>query len=332
MDDNALAEITMLSDEDKKDLAETILEELGLTVRSINKAGEMVIPCTVTGYHSDQNKHPTAALNYKKMLFHCLGCHSSGTVLWFVAETLGLGDSDKALQWVKERAGLHSVMDIGDLLRYFDHVYERPEAKPIPQYSPKTLLPWLMPDHVYFHQRGIDVMQALEFQLGYNPDSDSVVIPHYFNGVLVGWQTRKLSGFGPKYKNSTDFPRESTLYNYKPKIDPIVVESSMSVLRHDDKPYHLEATFGANVTDTQISLLAKHQRVYLWYDNDKAGWGATRSVCDRLGPSTDVWVVQSPWEQDPGDLPSTEFQRLVRDALPSALWSPPARLERYGHA
>lgn len=328
--DSVLTELTMLSDEDKKELAEKVLDELGISVRSINRAGEMVIPCTVTGYHNDQDKNPTAALNYRKLLFNCLGCEASGTLLWLVAETLGLEDSQKALSWVKDKADIEQVMDISDLLKYFEHVWERPEIKPIPTYSPQMLLPWLRPTHKYFGERHISVDTAMDFFLGYNPDTGSIVIPHFFNGDLVGWQTRRYRGSGPKYKNSTDFPRESTIYNYQKKSSTaIVVESAMSVLRHESEDFHLEATFGANVTDAQIALLAKHERVVLWMDNDKAGWAATHSMRDRLAPLTNVWAVQSHWKQDPGDLPSNTFQRLVRCALPASLWRTPEELDDF---
>lgn len=329
-----LDELTMLADEDKKEIVESILDELGIQHgRRISKSGEMVIPCTVVDYHSDQNKNPTAAINFKKMLFNCLGCQSSGTILWYVAETMGLDGSQQALAWIKERVGINQVMDAGDLLRYVEQMYDREAPLPIPQYSQKMLLKWLMPNHAYFAGRGISLEQALNFRLGYDADADRIIIPHFFDSKLAGWMTRRLGRGGEKYKNSTDFPRDATVFNYRPRMPTVVVESALSAIRHDGEDIHVEATMGGKVTDEQVGLLAKHPRVILFMDNDRAGWSATESMYERLGPLTNVWIVNSPWEEDPGDLPSEAFQLQVTSAIPGALWArPTGKLLRYDHS
>lgn len=325
--------LTMLADDEKKDIAVQILDALGIRVRTVNRHGEMVIPCEMVNYHNDQGKNPTAALNYKKMLFNCLGCQSSGSILWMVAQLKDLSGSDEALTWVKTLVGLGEVMDPSDLLRYIDGMYDRERViEPIPTYSPQILLEWLMPNHAYFAGRDITLGQALKFQLGYQADTDRIVIPHYFDDRLVGWQTRTRTGRGEKYKNSPDFPKESTIFNYGRKIPvAVVVESNFTAIKHDNSLLHVESTIGAKVTDIQVGLLAKHEKVILWMDNDRAGWRATESLLDRLGPLTNVWCVDSPWHGDPDDLPSNEFRLQVTSAIPGALWEAPdpERLKKY---
>lgn len=333
-----LNELTMLADVDKLDLCKSVLDELHIDAVSVNKtSGEIVIPCSITSYHVDQEKNPTAAISFTKLLFHCLGCEASGTLLWFVAETLGLESSDKALDWIKAKAGIKQVMDIEDLLRYFEHVYDRPDQLAIPVYSMSMVNGWAKPDHEYFLERLIPKRKSETFKLGYDEESRRIVIPHIVDGNLIGWQTRQHKGPGPKYKNSTDFPRDSTIFNYNATQDQvIVVESCFSVIRHtycgwlvDAVPYVFEGTFGANVTDRQIELLAKHDRVYLWFDNDESGWKATESVIERLGRKTDVWVVDYIWKEDPADLPKKEVERLMKFAIPSSLWTRPETVRKF---
>src|SRR5690606_17944775 len=106
----------------------------------------------------------------------------------------------------------------------------------------------------------------------------------------------------PKYKNTPDFPKDRTLYNYDPKATTaVVVESPMSVLsKAHIMP--IEATFGANVTDRQMRYISMHRKVVLFFDNDEAGWKATRAVGEYLEAYSSVWVADNPYAADPADL------------------------------
>lgn len=180
----------------------------------------------------------------------------------------------------------------------------------------------------------------MRFQVGYAPDyrvgpaqtSERIVIPHFWKGNLVGWQTRRLGKDGtPKYLSSPDFPKDSTLYNYDAKArTAVVVESPMSVLAAADDEAHYEGTFGAKVTDIQVRLLTMHPRLILWFDNDEAGWKATARVADAALAYCDVWVVDNPWDEDAGGLPRAERERLLAEHLvPYATWRPPTTIREW---
>jgi hypothetical protein len=145
----------------------------------------------------------------------------------------------------------------------------------------------------------------------------------------------------PKYHSSPDFPKDATIFNYVPSERTVVVESMMSVLRHEGS-MHWEATFGAQVPDLQLKRLVKHEQVVLWMDNDKAGWTAIQGrpevkptkekpqgdeavpgMAETLGQYTRVKIVDSPWQQDAGDLPTDVAQELVDAAVPWSSWKPP---------
>lgn len=292
---------------------------------------------------------------------NCLGCGSSGGLLWFIATCRG-ETSLEARRWLEQTAGLGGqVLELDAMLRFLDAIYARPVAVPIPSYSDRMLKAWEFRHPYLIEGRGISEETYERFRLGWDPRADRVVLPHFWQGKLVGWQTRKLpsewrsmeveddsplihSGMAnaPKYHSSPDFPKDATIFNYAPQGHAVVVESMMSVLRHEQAPLHWEATFGAKVTDLQIRRLVKHGWVTLWMDNDRAGWDAVSGhrevkptkekpegkdavpgMAEVLAQYIPVKVVDSPWHQDAGDLPTDVAVELVNAAVPWSAWHPP---------
>lgn len=364
-------EASLLPDIQKRALCEELLSEFGARVHRINDgSGEMIHGCLVAPeLHKDQDRNPTASLNYQKLTYNCLGCGSSGGLLWFIATCRG-ETSQAARQWLEKTAGLGgNVLELDAMLRFLDAVYARPEKQPIPQYSEKLLDAWAY-DHPYLTEaRGIDPEVYKRFRLGWDPNTDRVVLPHFWQGRLVGWQTRKMppewqsvewtpkplradgdrafdvhSGApgSPKFHSSPDFPKDSTIFNYDPRArEAVIVEAMLSCLRHVEYR-HFEAVFGAEVTELQVKRLVKHDRVILWMDNDRAGWKAVEGrpevrptrekpqgqerkpgMAEKLAPYTEVLVVDSPWQQDPADLPTDEVQERIDAAVPWSLWRRP---------
>lgn len=347
----------LLPDTEKERLCRSLLAEFGVTSVRTGGDGELIHSCVLpNGGHRNGDRNASASLNYKKLTYNCLGCGSSGGLLWFIATCRG-DDTDEARRWLEDQTGTGAEeQSLSSLLEFFDAVYAGPQkqvATPIPKMSPTVLAPWRM-IHPYLTDpledggRAISEASVIRYQVGFAPEyrivvherdalgndtkreviGPRIVIPHFWKGNLVGWQTRRLTSDGtPKYQSSPDFPKDSTIFDYDPtRREAVVVESPMSRLcRADDVP-NMEATFGAKVTDRQCSLLSIHARVVLWMDNDKAGWTATARLGDYLEGYSDVWVVDSPWTQDAGDLPSEEVLRLLADPTPYALWKPPTHL------
>lgn len=364
-------EAAYLPDETKRALCEELLTEFGARVVRVNSTkGEMIHGCLVSpGQHNDQDRNPTASLNYQKLTYNCLGCGASGGLLWFIATCRG-ETSAQARQWLEQTAGLGgNVLELEAMLRMLDAIYATKERAPIPSFSTKLLDGWAY-DHPYLTEgRGISQEIYRRYKLGWDPETDRVVIPHFWQGKLVGWQSRKLppewrseewtprppkedgqeafdvhSGNpkSPKYFSSPDFPKESTVFNYDPRAEEaVVMEAMLSALTHEDV-FHSEAIFGAKFTETQVRRLVKHERVILWMDNDDAGWKAvqgrpevkstkeqpqgqeaTPGMAELLAPYVDVLVVDSPWQQDPQELPTEEAVRLKEAAISWSTWSRP---------
>ncbi len=356
-------EASLLPDASKRALCEELLSEFGANVHKVSeKTGEMVHGCLVSpGQHRDQDRNPTASLNYQKLTYNCLGCGASGGLLWFIATCRG-ETSQEARQWLEETAGLGGqVLELDAMLRFLDAVYAKPSKIPVPSFSKKILDGWSFSHPYLTEERRIPEEMYERFRLGWDPSVDRVVVPHFWKGRLVGWQSRKMpadwrsvelaadspeihsgrSG-SPKWFSSPDFPKDVTVYNYDPKAEEaVVMEAMLSVITHEEV-FHGEATFGATVTETQLRHLVKHDRVILWMDNDKAGWRAVLGMpeekptkekpegkervpgmAEQLARYTDVFVVDSPWSQDPQELPSEEAARLKAAAVSWSVWEPP---------
>ena len=327
--------------EEKRMLARSLLSEFGVT--SVSERGRELIHscCLPFGAHAHGDASPSASLNYEKLTYNCLGCGNSGGLLWFVGVCRG-EDTERSRSWLKVQLGHDdsTAEGVAKLLAYIDAVYnpEITEAQAtIPRMSAQTLTPWLKLHPWVTETRHVHPEVAMAFRVGYGvfrtPVNDTwvqshrIVLPHFWRGNLVGWQTRRLTEDGtPKYLSSADFPKDLTIFNYQPRQSVVLVESMLSVLTKHHMDPHIEATFGAKITDRQLELLADHRTVTLWFDNDKAGWSATHRVARQLQRYCPVFVVPSPYAADVGDIDDATYQELLDQKVPYAIWSEPKEL------
>ncbi|MFE6000336.1 hypothetical protein ACFQ6C_26305 [Streptomyces sp. NPDC056454] len=346
---NDLGELTGLPDGHKEQLTRGVLEGLGITIHRL-QGNELIHGCPVSAYHQDQDRNPTAALNVQNLLWHCLGCGAGGTLLWLIA-TLRNTEIEQARDWLHGEAGLTRAMELPDLLAFFDSIYTPKKKPPMPLYSERMLDRWNeagIPDYI-LNERAIPITTAVHTGICLDPDGwmgppearvrtgPRAVIPHRWNGRLVGWQSRRLPGAdptAPKYLSTPGFPRDETLFGHRPHNTwAIPVESPMSVLRHEEHQ-PLEATFGNVVTDLQIRHLVKGRAKLIWWmDNDEAGWRAVggRTHNGRFFPGAPQraaahcknYVVQSPFAADPADLSDEIVDILIEQAVPWPVWERP---------
>lgn len=327
------------------------------TIHVNDATGEIRHGCLLTpGAHRDQLANPTASLNYKRLAGNCLGCKAAGGLEWFVAVLLRTDDAG-ARRWLTERGGgLDGVMSLPTLLAAITESFSRGPAavEQMPVYSPAALDAFAHP-HPYWTDapapprtpgggRGIAPATVARYRLGYDPATGRVVIPHHWRGQLVGWQTRAPhdTGDGPKYLNTPSFPRRTTLFNHNGDAEELLwFESAMSSLRHAHAMDDTAATFGAVVSDEQIAAMVRPRRlrrIVLWPDADPKGWDAVdggaypaRGLIARLSVHVPVFVVDSPFTGDPGDL-NTGLAEAVRNqfTIPAALWKRPEALLCWG--
>jgi hypothetical protein len=140
---------------------------------------------------------------------------------------------------------------------------------------------------------------ADRFKIGYDPnhrrmnpkegesyEGPALIFPHFWKGRLVGWQERWLGDdeerpkWVPKYTNTTDMPRQNTIFNYESALtaqEPVfVVESLPTVYCLESHDYPATGTFGSSVRPEQLRLLRRFsQGVILCPDADVSSAGVT---------------------------------------------------------
>lgn len=333
--------------------AESFLRDV-LGARHVTTRGdELIHACLLPfGGHEHDDKMPGASLNADKLLYNCFKCGTGGTLLWATEEILGI-TSAQARKLIQ---GTFNADDISPdtFLQTIEQAWRANGQETMPHYDVKLLDAWRCPTK-YLDDRGISREVQREMMTGLNrTNTDKVgdevvtqpriVIPHVFKGVLRGWSMRLIDKrqHGNKYKHSGQFPKSLTLYNYdiaKESNWVVVVESPFSVLKLMTYGIrNVVATFGAEVNDGQVDLLAKWDTVVLFPDGDKAGYRAMSRIDKRgnwaglvhdLNGRTDVWVVDHGRsgrlidgfnENDPADYDADEVAKLLEDRVSGSTW------------
>lgn len=350
MSDHAQIAEHFLPREMRQDLCMGLLEEAGADKVNLREDRGEIIHCCLMPWHNEAR--PSASINFDSLTYRCLGCGAKGGLQWFIATIRGL-DFDQVRDWLAGETGLGGrEFQLGPLLQFLDALEEHqktPAAKPsMPRYAERVLDPWL--EHVYpglttgvpdlgITGRGIPEENLRAAKVGWDMDANRVVIPNFWKGELVGWQTRRIVDDGSeKYKSTPDFPRDATILGLPDSglsaaSRLLVVESPMSYLRH---LHHLPvaSTWGASITDRQIQLLKWFPEVTFWVDNDAAGWKVLEGWVDGKGQHhpgaaqlltgyTNVTVVESDWHADPAQFDDAEAAEMYAARVPLSIWTKP---------
>lgn len=322
----------------KRDLCIELLGEFG--ARNVTERGsELLHSCILPfGNHPNGDRTPSAQLNFEKLCYSCWVCGGGG-FLWWVATMRNDLSAHEAAAWIRSRTGSPNTQGATALLAFIEQALNITSitAEPPPVYDARVLDKWAFIHPYLTEMRHVQEQNIIDMKVGYGRvrvptldqkyiDSERIIIPHFWDGKLVGWQSRRLGNDGTaKYINTPLLPKDTTIYNYDKHADRVViVESPMSVLarRHQT---HIEATFGAEVTARQLGLLSQHGVVIIWMDNDHAGWKATEVIGEyMIQRMPNVMVVNNPWTADPADLDDAEFDNLLSTAVVSfVLWRRP---------
>jgi len=310
-----------------KDLAEgldaySLLQDLCGAEEITQSGNELIHSCRLPfGMHKNGDQNPSASLNTETLLYNCFTC-GGGSVFWLIENVLDI-TFNQAVVRVKE----YSTSVAIDYQTFVERLKEnlnkgRPEGKiDIPVYSENILDPWIQPTE-YMDSRGVSREIQSEMKIGLREhveewvrqgdafqkvSASRIIIPHFVNGQLVGWQGRKLSADPrlPKYKNSKNFPKAWTLYNYDSldkKEELVVVESPMSVLKLKSLGINnVVSTFGASISDYQVHLIRQFQEVCIWMDGDAAGRKASSYLVHCLSKTNMVTILEED-NEDPASV------------------------------
>lgn len=318
--------------------ARRVLERYGAeNMREVPGQGgttEVIHSCLldrVEPHHMHGDRSPSACVNLDKKLFVCFG-YWGGDLLHLVMKMErknSLAEVAPILSGLLEGA----TKPPDEFRAELEKLLERPAAfaADLPAYSSRVLAPWARRHPWMWEARGVSEEAQERLQIGYDPVEDRVVFPHFWRGQLVGWQKRALpstqpdrSGYMPKYRSSTGFPKSDTLYGYDlaraaGHAQVVVVESPMSVAKaHSLGVENVVATFGAGVSKPQAELLREFKAVTVWTDDDPAGRAAERKLVNALHRQVNVRVVRPDAGRDLGDCASLPEVEAKLDAAEPA--------------
>ncbi|WP_267716697.1 toprim domain-containing protein [Streptomyces sp. CoH17] len=338
--------------------AEEILERYGaqnISRQEGRNGDELVHSCLidkVIPHHSNGDATPSAYLNEETLLYNCWS-FGGGDVFWLI----------QTMEQAENREDIISV--VSELIQGKEENEEKlldslkkllsPETKllKLPEYNKRILKPWKLIHPYMTEERHIDVSVLKAKKIGYDERDVRVVLPHFWEGKLVGWQKRRLDDprwpqtplglegkRAPKYQNTSSFPRSETLYNWdsvpKDSKAVLVVESVLSTLRslsiastaaRDQSPTMSAATmqilqsplstFGAKVSSEQVALLRSFEEVIVWMDDDFPGHKATVKLIKELYRHTNLTVVPNRGAKDDlGGLPAETSIGLIESRVP----------------
>jgi DNA primase len=274
---------------------DALMEAIGFTPEYMDNRGNHVGYCVWPEHHTNGDTTGKFAIHPEKMVYNCYVC-GGGSLLSLVMELNGW-DSETAENYLRQFAGdTRTDLDfVDDFLAAFARDAEK-RADTMPYFNGRVLEKYL-PAYEWGDTVGLKDTAIDDFCVLYAPEAvkrspgkgkftdvpdyvgPCVMWPHWWNKRLVGWQSRWLDDdrpdFVPKWTNTVDFPKDSTLYGYQwilPGQKLYVVESAKSVAKIRQLGFQATGTFGSSVNDAQLRLLRKFQHgVVLWKDNDKAG-------------------------------------------------------------
>ena len=297
-----------MSDLRWEDLAESVrfdevLDALGIVVTDVTNTGWHQASCPLDS-HPGADATPSFGVNEHELCYNCFTCGEGGFLPKLVIRLEHLEDEEddsawqKSLRWLLPYTDLTSDVDrqfvesIERQLRGDGRAPKRQRHLTLPQLSDKTLMTLRIAPVSLLAKWGIkgeDTVEAFNIRydserLRFGKDDEhyngpALIIPHYYEEKLVGYQERWLEDppkWIPKYTNSRDFPKKETLFNWDRTLRfarkgevTIVVESAMTVIRLSELGYSSVATFSAQVSETQYRLLTSlTPGVILAYDDD----------------------------------------------------------------
>ena len=272
------------------------LEDAGLIFTK--KFGDEVV--AYCPWHDDRNA--SLAINIRKGAYHCFnGCIK------------GRDGMKRLLEKLDPNRNLYQI-----LIDRFPELYIRKykDAAPIPVDVVKydvTQLPSAV-DNPYLITRGITNQTIIDFDIRYHVSFDSIIVPIYQKGELLGSVQRNISR-NPKYVNSPGMDRDKAVFPLD-KVEcndkVIIVEGLFdSINAHQRGVKNTVCTFGGNVSHEQAKILATLARtVVICPDKDASGIKMAYKTTDtlmKLGLNVE-YTFPPGKAKDLGDM--TDFTRL----------------------
>jgi len=249
-------------------------------------------------------------VNREKMVFNCFTCGVGGSIPTLIMHLKGI-TYPEAIEHLISFVSGEVPDDFEARMRLILEWDEEVADIEFPRFSRRVLKPWQNYPIAAFDKRNVSEETQRAFGLGYDPEhyrrlksgeeyvGRAIIIPHFFEGNLVGYQSGWLDEDRPKkvpkYTNTRNFPKSETLFNFdaaRESADSVfVVESAITAMFITSLGFSAVGTFGAEVSENQLDLLSNFDSIIMAGDNDSSGHKMNRHVSRRLRDTIDVQVM-----------------------------------------
>lgn len=325
---------------------EPMLEGLGIDLGYRVGPSQLMCHCPDwMGNHKNGDSNPSFGFNEDKLVYNCFVC-GGGTLVDLVQKMLGC-TLDDAVTYLEGYSNLTPMNADALVQRVNQIMHPQEERVEMPEYPSESIFGFRK-IHPYLYERGITKDVIMKMNVGFDEAHAGITFPHYFQGKLLGWQTRHLAeddygaylcdresclkkGKVPKYINTPSFPKQNTLYGYDQLKDAvrasgesyvIVVESPMTALYLMSLGFdQVVATFGA-FSQEQGMLLLPFEKIFFWADNDAAGFtNAERAKRSLMKYSNLFFVpVVDGEKSDAANLLPEQVQTYLDNVYPASLF------------
>ncbi len=285
---------------------ERIVTELGLDIAK-TRGKEISAHCP---FHNDRT--PSFSINQDTGAWICYSRCGGGGVVELVSRVLEVNNKS-AREWLKERGQPSALRRKSRAAKTAKRKADKDaEPKPCPPFALGRIPVWIT-------SRGFSTELLTEYQCGYSPFHDALVIPVLQSHALI---YRRAPGREPRYKFTEDFRSHSTFYglpNVTLGLDGslILVEGPLDVLwlRQHGYGNSLAIMGGGRLGMAQRRILKedlKPKKLILAFDNDEGGQTTATKSVNAVGKLIPCYVVQ--WDKvDFTDEDDDEIQMMPDD-------------------
>lgn len=273
-----------------------------------------------------RDNNPSWSVNTESGVHHCFSCGFKGSLLTLVAEVLQLKtdwdrlDLDAAKAWLRK----HTDVDLEALAKQLSEMKDAYIAitKPVGMSEARLAIFDDAPDWA-LKARGLTAESAAAYGVRYKLDGDQWITPIRDEaGKLMGWQEKgQLDRHF--FNRPAGIQKSRSLFglNAWQSGTMIVVESPLDAVRiHSVGIPGAVATYGALVSDEQLNMMRRADRLIFALDNprvDDAGAKALRDLVKRtrtMGMECRFFDYQHTRAKDPGDMTPKEIEQGVNKA------------------
>lgn len=260
-------------------------------------------------------KHPVRTAEYEIEAghVHCFRCGYTAPLTEFISFCFGKKDAGaQGLFWVRKHFANYSFESRGAFMKPFTSSRIKEKSAPAKE-SELLVAEYCTHKHPYMYKRKLDDYTILQFEVGYDKETDSLTFPvRDIKGNLVFVQRRAVKE--KKFDNQHNSPKGQCVYGihkaWKLSGPIYVCESIIDALTIWTYGKPAVALLGANATQAQIELLCRMnaRHLILALDNDQAGAKASEFLYDQLKLYKWISVLQLPVGiKDVNELTREEF-------------------------